>query len=70
MSKLTAGKLVGAFIVALIGLALVPSIASSAYTASHDSNVTGTAAATVIELMPLIYVFVLFGGIAAYVVFG
>lgn len=70
MVKLSAGKLIGAFIVMLVGLALIPSIASQAATASADGNITGTAAATVIDLLPLMYVFVLFGGIAAYVVYG
>lgn len=70
MTKLSAGKLIGAFIVMLVGLALIPSVAGQAAAASADGNVSGTAAATVIDLLPLMYVFVLFGGIAAYVVYG
>jgi hypothetical protein len=57
---LNAGGFVGLLIVDVIGLGLLPTIASSVATAKADGNVTG-AMDTLLDIVPIIYVAVIVG---------
>lgn len=57
-----------AMLLFVIGLALLPIITSSANTAADDPNAT-SAVATLVGLLPLLYVLILVVGAIAYVYF-
>lgn len=57
-----------AMLLFVVGLALLPIITSTAATASDDPNASA-AVATLVDLMPLLYVLILVVGAISYVYF-
>lgn len=66
--NLTVGELFIMLFIAVVGLALYPTIQSST-NSSVSAAPAGSAAAAILPLIPLVYVIVLLGGLAAYIVF-
>jgi len=59
-------SIIKTFIMMLIGILLMPSLASGIATVTNDANVTGTAAAAVVGAVLTIYaVLILYGGAKA-----
>lgn len=63
------GDLMAALLIAVIGLALVPTIQSSANNSLSAVGGTSTAAGGLINLLPLFYVVVIVAGLVAFIVF-
>lgn len=65
------GKLFGALITIVVGLALTPTVASAAanLTTSGGAFTSASAAGQLVGLIPLFYVVMIIGGVIGYVAF-
>lgn len=62
------GDLIAALLIAVVGLALVPTIQSSS-NSSRDAVGATSAAGQLVTLLPMFYVIVIVAGVIAFVVF-
>ena len=66
MANVNMGELFMTFLLMIVGLALTPTIGTSAAAAAAATGIVGTAAATLVALVPLFWVIIILAiGVAA-----